>query len=306
VSKEQLKAVDSLLRRSNFAGGSTVQELRSNFARAMSSFPVPDGVVLADTRLGDRPALRISPAAGTGRGTILYFHGGSYIFGSPRTNAPLTAQLVLRTGLAALSVDYRLAPEHPFPAAIQDTVSAYRALLEAGTGPETIVFAGDSAGGGLTVTTMLRARELGLPMPACVVAFSPGLDATHTGESMRTREGADPFFTQERLEQTGVLYTAGQDVSHPLLSPAVSADLTGLAPMLLQVGTSEILLDDSVRMAVRAAHADVEVVLDVVPGAPHVFQGFAGTGTLDEADLALDRAGLFVRQHVRGADQVPQ
>ncbi|MFE9568465.1 alpha/beta hydrolase [Streptomyces sp. NPDC006692] len=235
-------------------------------------------------------------------GTVLYFHGGGFVFGSPRTALSLTGSLVARTGFRAFSVDYRLAPEHPFPAAIDDTLNAYRALLDSGQDPSAIVFAGDSAGGGLAVTTALAARDAGLPLPAAILGFSAGLDATRTGRSMDTKAGVDPIFTREGLDHTGAMYLAGQDPQQPLLSPAVLADLTGFPPMLLQVGANEMLLDDSTRLAARAEAAGVDVVLDVTAGVPHVFQAY--TGVLDEADEALDRAALFLVQRVRagGAD----
>ncbi|MER5908698.1 alpha/beta hydrolase [Streptomyces mirabilis] len=212
----------------------------------------------------------------------------------------LTGNLVTRTGFRAFSLDYRLAPEHPFPAAIEDGLSAYRALLDSGEDPSATVFAGDSAGGGLTVTTCLAARDAGLPMPAAIVAFSPGFDGTRTGESMDTKASIDPFFTREGLEHTGAMYRAGQDPHQPMLSPATLADLTGFPPMLLQAGTNEMLLDDSTRMATRARDAGVDVILDITADVPHVFQAF--TGVLDEADEALDRAALFLSQHIRTRD----
>jgi len=161
----------------------------------------------------------------------------------------------------------------------------------------TIAFAGDSAGGGLTVITCLSARDANLPMPAAIVAFSPGLDATRTGESMDTKAGIDPIFTRETLGHTGAMYLAGQDPNHHMLSPAVRADLTGFPPMLLQAGTNEVLLDEATRMAARARNAGVDVILDITADVPHVFQAFAGV--LDEADEALDRAALFLTQHIR-------
>lgn len=262
----------------------------------VSQFPVPAGIRRTPTQLAGRPAVRVEPEKEAREGTILYFHGGSFALGSPETAMVNTAHLVNRTSLHALSLDYRLAPEHPFPAAIEDCVAAYRSLLEDGTDPASIVFAGDSAGGGLTVTTSLAARDAGLPMPAALVAFSPGLDHTRSGASMTTKEGADPFFTREGMDYTAEMYLAGQDPAQPLLAPAVLADLTGLPPLLLQVGTNELLLDDAVRLAARAADAEVDVILDITAGVPHVFQAFAGT--LDEADQALDRAALFLTQHL--------
>jgi epsilon-lactone hydrolase len=220
------------------------------------------------------------------------------VVGSPRTALGLTAGLVTRTGIPGISLDYRLAPEHPFPADVQDVVAAYRELLEQGLTPGSIAFAGDSAGGGLTITGALAARDAGLPLPAAIVAFSPGLDATRAGESMVTKAEADPLINRAAIDYMSSLYVAGQDRRDPLLSPVVTADLTGLPPVLVQVGTNEMLLDDARRLARRASDAEVDVVLDITAKVPHVFQSF--TGMLDEADQALDRAALFLRQHIRG------
>ena len=307
MSEEQRARIDAMMRQPRPAGPRPVEELRAGFRALMERMNVPDGIRTTPVALGGRPALHVEPGEPEGRaagpggtapaGTILYFHGGGWVFGSPETAMSLTGNLVARTGLPAYSVDYRLAPEHPFPAAIEDTLGAYRALLDGGADPAAVAFAGDSAGGGLAVTTCLAARDAGLPLPAGLVAFSPGLDATRTGESMDTKEGIDPIFTRASVEHTGAMYLAGADPHQPLLSPAVLADLTGFPPMLLQVGTNEILLDDSTRLAARARAAGVDVVLDVTAGVPHVFQSF--TGLLDEADEALDRAALFLRQRFR-------
>lgn len=295
MSKQQREAVDQSWRDATLSG-STAEELRAGFARIMARFPMPDGVMTRDATLAGRRALRIEPAEGFRRGTILYMHGGSWVVGSPETAASLTAHLVRRTGVTALSLDYRLAPEHPFPAAIDDVVAAYRALLDDGTDPATVILAGDSAGGGLAVTGLLAARRQGLPMPAGVVAFSAGLDATRSGTSMQSKATKDPVLNRDVLGETGTLYLAGADPAQELLSPALYGDLTGLPPLLLQVGTNEILLDDSVRLAARAAATDVEVILDVTADVPHVFQSWAGE--LDEADRALDRAAAFVIAHL--------
>ncbi|TVT56102.1 alpha/beta hydrolase [Amycolatopsis rhizosphaerae] len=297
MSREQRAKIDAMLRQPQPEGPRPVEEIRAGFRALMAGMIVPAGIGTRTVSLGDRPAVLVDPPGTPKAGTILYFHGGSFVFGSPDTALSLTGNLVVRTGFRAFSLDYRLAPEHPFPAAIDDAVSAYRALLDSGEDPSAIAFAGDSAGGGLTVTTCLAARDAGLPMPAAIVAFSPGLDLTHTGESMNTKAGIDPLFQREDLERTGALYLAGQDPRQPLLSPAVFADLTGFPPMLLQAGTNEILLDDSTRLASRARAAGVDVVLDITADVPHVFQSFAGV--LDEADEALDRAALFLAQRIR-------
>jgi acetyl esterase/lipase len=300
MSKEQRAQVDAMMRQPRPEGPRSVEAIRAGFKALMAQMIVPDSIHTTQTTLGDRPALHVESDNGPRAGTILYFHGGGWAFGSPETALSLTGHLVAKTGFGAYSLDYRLAPEHPFPAAIEDTLSAYRALLDSGEDPSTIAFAGDSAGGGLTVTTCLAARDAGLPLPAAIVAFSPGLDATRTGKSMDTKEGIDPIFTRKSVEHTGAMYLAGQDPHQPMLSPAVLADLTGFPPMLIQVGTNEILLDDSTRLAARARAAGVDVILDITADVPHVFQSFAGV--LDEADEALDRAALFLTQHVHIPD----
>lgn len=298
MSKEQRAAVDAMLRKApkSFAP-LPVGQMRGNFAALMAVFAVP-AVRTSDTTLAGRPAVLVEPENHSSHpDAILYFHGGSFALGSPQTAMGLTASLVDRTGVRAWSLDYRLAPEHPFPAAIEDCVAAYGALLDQGIPAESVVFAGDSAGGGLTITTALAARDAGLPLPAGIVAFSPGLDHTRSGASMVSREAADPFFTRESMGHTGAMYLAGQDPNQSLLAPALHADLTGFPPILLQVGTNEVLLDDAVRLAARARDAEVDVILDVTAGVPHVFQSFIGQ--LDEADDALARAALFITQRLR-------
>lgn len=296
MSMQQRRAVDAMLRRRRPTGLASLESLRTGFAEMMATMRVPAAVRTEPVVLGDRPAVHVTPEQGIGAGALLYFHGGAYVLGSPTTAMCLTANLVTRTDLQAFSLDYRLAPEHPFPAAVEDALAAYRALLERGIDPATIAFAGDSAGGGLCIATCLTARAAGLPMPAACVAFSPGLDATRTGASMHTKAGLDPFFTRESLAATGGMYLAGQDPHQELLSPATVGDLTGLPPLLLQVGTNEVLLDDSTRLATRARAAGVDITLDVTADVPHVFQAFVGV--LDEADQALDRAALFLTQHL--------
>jgi monoterpene epsilon-lactone hydrolase len=308
MSRAQRRALDTKLRsfqpvfgtRSLQETRDSIQEARDGFVALMGTMPVPDGIRTAEVELGGIRTLRIEPTGTQRPGTILFFHGGSFVVGSPETQLGLTANLVVRTGYTAYSVDYRLAPEHPFPAAIDDTTAAYRALLEAGHDPSSIAFAGDSAGGGLTITTLLRARQQGLPMPAAVVAFSPGLDNAGTGASYDTKAGIDPLLTRENVQPNRDLYRAGADPAQDLLSPVTYADPTGFPPLLLQVGTNEILLDDSTLMAERARDAGVDVILDVTADVPHVFQTY--TDVLDEANQALDRAALFLTQQVTSSE----
>jgi epsilon-lactone hydrolase len=293
----QRARLDAHLRGAGVGSEQSVRELRDSFVKLMSTLPVPEGIRVVETSLGGCPALRVSPAAAASSGTLLYLHGGSHVVGSPQTALGLTAELVVRSGIPAVSLDYRLAPEHPFPADVEDVVAAYRDLLEQGHAPESIAFAGDSAGGGLTITGALAARDAGLPRPAAIVAFSPGVDATRAGASMVTKADADPLLERAALDRISGFYVVDQDRRNPLLSPAVTADLTGLPPMLVQVGTNEMLLDDARRLALRASDAEVDVVLDITAKVPHVFQSF--TAVLDEAGEALDRAALFLRQHIR-------
>ncbi|WP_216901656.1 alpha/beta hydrolase [Nocardia alni] len=298
MSRLQRERLDAQLRGAGVGSEQSVGEIRENFVKLMEPMPVPEDIRVQETSLGGRPALRVTPVAAACSGTLLYFHGGSHVVGSPRTALGLTGGLVVRTGIPAISLDYRLAPEHPFPADVQDVVAAYRELLEQGHAPESIAFAGDSAGGGLTITGALAARDAGLPMPAAILAFSPGLDATRTGASMTGKAEADPLLERASLDRMSGFYVVGADRRDPLLSPAVTADLTGLPPMLVQVGTNEMLLDDARRLALRASDAEVDAILDITANVPHVFQSF--THVLDEAGEALDRAALFLRQRVRG------
>ncbi|HEX3512434.1 MAG TPA: alpha/beta hydrolase, partial [Trebonia sp.] len=232
------------------------------------------------------------------RHVVLYFHGGVYVLGDAFQAADLAAQVGRRTSARVFSVDYRLAPEHPFPAAVDDALAAYEGLLHNGTDPADIVFAGESAGGGLAIATLVNARDHGLPQPAAAFVMSPYADLTLAGETMETKGELDPLLSRESLAARIPDYTAGQDPALGLISP-VFADLTGLPPLIIQAGTHEVLLDDALRLARQAATADVEVTLDITPGVPHVFQTFYPV--IDEATAALDRAGQFLSARLNHA-----
>jgi acetyl esterase/lipase len=198
-------------------------------------------------------------------------------------------------------VDYRLAPENPYPAAVDDALAAYQALLDSGTAPSDIAQAGESAGGGLAVATLVSARDQGLPLPAAVLAMSPYADLTLSGATMETKRAADPLFTPQAFPARVADYTAGQDAALGLISP-VFADLAGLPPLIIQAGTHELLLDDAIRLARQAAIADVDVTLDITAGVPHVFQAYYPF--LDEAVAALDRAGQLLSAHLTSTERV--
>ncbi|HEY3560659.1 MAG TPA: alpha/beta hydrolase [Kribbella sp.] len=267
--------------------GRTPQEQRAEFDEGFGNLPLGDDVTLAERTLGGVPALDVRVAGADGDGIILYLHGGGYVVGSARTGANLAAPLARLSGVPAVSLDYRLAPEHPFPAAVHDALAAYRELAG-----QKVVIAGDSAGGGLALAVLLAARAEGLPQPAGAVLFSPLTDEALTGPSIDAREDYDPLFTRAHMVEYAEHYLGGADAHNELASP-VFADLTGLAPLLVQVGSAEVLLDDSLRLVARAAEQEVDVSLDVIAGAPHVFQYFAGQ--LDEADEALDHAARFIK-----------
>jgi acetyl esterase/lipase len=232
------------------------------------------------------------------RHVVLYFHGGVYVIGDAFLAADLASQVGRRTQAKVISVDYRLAPEHPYPAAVDDALAAYEALLRNGVAPSDIAFAGESAGGGLAIATLVNARDHGLPLPAAAFVMSPYVDLTLAGASIETKRDVDPLFTRELLQDRVGDYTAGQDAALGLISP-IFADLSGLPPLIIQAGTHELLLDDAVRLAQQAATADVEVTLDITPGVPHVFQAYYPI--LDEAAAALDRAGQFLSGQLAGA-----
>jgi acetyl esterase/lipase len=215
--------------------------------------------------------------------------------------AGLASQVGRRTLAKVISVDYRLAPEHPYPAAVDDALAAYEALLQTGIAPSDVAFAGESAGGGLAIATLVNARDHGLPLPAAAYVMSPYTDLTLASRTMDTRADADPLLSRELLQARVPDYTAGHDAALPLISP-VFADLSGLPPLIIQAGSHEVLLDDAVRVAQQAITADVEVTLGITPRVPHVFQAYSPM--LDEAAAALDRAGQLLSAHLAGAERV--
>ena len=251
--------------------------------------------------VGGIPAAEITVDGVEPRHVVLYFHGGVYVMGDAFLAADLASQVGRRTRAKALSVDYRLAPEYPYPAAVDDALAAYQALLDNGTAPSDIALAGESAGGGLAIATLVNARDHGLPLPAAAFVMSPYADLTLAGATMETKREVDPLMSLEALRARVTDYTSEHDAALGLISP-VFADLSGLPPLIIQAGSHEVLLDAAVRLARQAATADVEVTLDITPRVPHVFQAYSAT--LDEAAAALDRAGQFLSAHLAGAARV--
>lgn len=229
---------------------------------------------------------------------VLYLHGGGYFFGSPRSHRSVTWRLSRACRAKVLALDYRQPPDWHYPAPMMDAVSAYKALLAQGCRPENIIIAGDSAGGNLTLVTLLSLREQGLPLPAAAVLISPWADLTCSGETLFSNADVEPMIPLNALRFISSSYARGQDPSAPMLSP-VFADLSGLPPLMIQVGTIEVLLSDAQRIAERALACDVPCRLQEWEGMVHVFQALGGW--LPEASLALREIGAFVDQQIRAA-----
>jgi acetyl esterase/lipase len=297
MSTEQRENLEAILRQSAFPVDIDVSEQRRLLRELTSAQPLPADVTVTAAALGGVPTAEITVDGIEPRHVVLYFHGGVYVLGDAFAAADLASQVGRRTRAKVISVDYRLAPEHPYPAAVDDALAAYEALLHNGTAPSDIAFAGESAGGGLAVATLVNARDHGLPLPAAAFVMSPYADLTLAGTTMEIKSEVDPLMSREALQSRVTDYTAGQDAALGLISP-IFADLSGLPPLIVQAGTHEVLLDDAVRLARQAATADVEVTLDITPRVPHVFQTFYPI--LDEAAAALDRAGRFLSAHLAG------
>jgi acetyl esterase/lipase len=301
VSTEQRETLDAILRQSAFPAGDDVSEQRRLLRELLSAQPLPAEITVTRAVLGGVPVGEITVDGVEPRYVVLYFHSGVYVMGDAFLAADLASQVGRRTRAKAISVDYRLAPEHPYPAAVDDALAAYQALLHNGTAPSDIVVAGESAGGGLAIATLINARDHGLPLPAAAFVMSPYADLTLAGTTMETKREADPLLSPEALQARVTDYTSGQDAALGLISP-IFADLSGLPPLIIQAGTYEVLLDDAVRLARQAATADVQVTLDITPQVPHVFQAYHPI--LDEATAALDRAGQLLSAHLADAERV--
>ncbi len=267
MSAEQRATLDAILRQSAFPAGSDVDEQRRLLKVLLSAQPLPAEVTVIAAELGGVPVAEVTVDGIEPRHVVLYFHGGVYVMGDAFLVAELASQVGRRTEARVFSVDYRLAPEHPYPAAVDDALAAYEALLLSGIAPSDIVFAGESAGGGLAIATLVNARGHGLPLPAAAFVMSPYVDLTLSGATMETRRELDPLLSREALQARIPDYTAGQDAAFGLISP-MFADLSGLPPLSIQAGSHEVLLDDAVRLARAAATADVEVTLEITPGCP--------------------------------------
>lgn len=268
--------------------------MRERFDKLAEFLPVPGDATVEAVSVSGIPSEWVSAPGATADRAILYFHGGGYVIGSLNTHRRLAYDMSAAAGCRVLLVDYRLAPEHRYPAAVDDGVAAYEWLLAQGIAAGKIAISGDSAGGGLTMATLVALRDKGLPMPACAVPISPWVDLEVTGESMTRLHDADPMVKQPGIGRMARVYLGDADPRSPTASPML-ADLTGLPPLLIQVGTRETLLDDSRRLHNAALAAGVQSSLEENGGMIHVWHLFAPM--LSEGREAIGRAGAFIIKH---------
>jgi len=298
-SQAMQDVIDTLRDRRKASASQTppaLEELRADFVPGDRLHPVPDDVLVTEVTAGGVPAHWLAaPGTDTGR-VLLFLHGGGYELGSLRSDGELAARLGRASGMRVLFPEYRLAPEHPFPAAIDDVLAAWRWLRTGqDLSPGSIAVAGDSAGGGLAVALLVASRDAGEALPGAAVLMSPTVDLTSSGASMTERDGQDPVSTPAMLRQFAADYLAGADPKTPLASP-LFASLAGLPPLLIQVGTADLLLSDSERLATAAAEAGTDVTLQIGEGLPHVYQLLLGT---PEAAQATEQIGKFLQARVR-------
>jgi epsilon-lactone hydrolase len=291
MPSDQLKIVIDLLRNAPAVAGSDVLAMRKNMEAAVAAAPRPEGVTVTAVDVNGVPAEWIVADGARSDVVIVYFHGGGYVMGSLNSHRGHCARLSQTARARVLNVDYRLGPEHPYPAAVEDAVAAVRSVRESGVAPGRTAVAGDSAGGGLTLATLLALRDAGDPAPAAGLCISPWTDLALTGGTIRTKAAEDPMVRDADLQLMADAYLAGQDAKQPLASP-LYADFAGLPPLLLQVGSAEILLDDAVRVAERARAAGVAVELRVWQDMIHVWHAFAPI--LPEGQQAVDEMAAFL------------
>jgi monoterpene epsilon-lactone hydrolase len=296
MPSEQLQTIIQVLRSRPVQEGQTFEEMRATFEQETTFFQLPADVRCQAVDAGGVPGEWITTPEATAERVILYLHGGGYTIGSVNTHRELISRLSRAAGARAFAINYRLAPEHPFPAAVEDARAAYRWLLENGVEPARIVIAGDSAGGGLTVAALVALRDAGDPLPAAGVCLSPWVDLEGIGESMTAKAEVDPLIERKGLLEMAKAYLGDANARTPLAAP-MYADLTGLPPLLIHVGTAETLLDDSIRLAERARCDGVDVALEPWEDMIHVWHIFASV--LPEGQQAVDRVGEFIRQRMK-------
>lgn len=296
MTERERQVVVDLLRSAPDPTSMSIAELRTMFDQTGTITKPPENVVLEQTRIGGVCAEWSFTPDADPTSVVLYLHGGGFHFGSVASHRGLVTQLGSLAGVRTLALEYRLAPEHRFPCQIEDATAAYRDLLDQGLDPARIAIAGDSAGGGLAIAMLVAARDAALPMPGATLCLSPWVDMTLRGESMWIKEALDPVVSRKELSRITSRVVTDHQRWDPRASP-ILADLTGLPPVLIQVGSHEVLLDDATRLAARLAYCDVAVRLEVWPRMPHVWHLYSGM--LSEGWDALRQAADFVHTRIR-------
>ncbi len=295
MSQQQLDKLLKIFARQAELGTMSIEQERAFLDDGGARFVVPDDVVLEPTNADGIPAEFLTAAGANPEQVVLYLHGGGYVIGSIKSHRYLMQNVSRTTGARTLGIDYRRAPEHPFPAALDDALKAYRWLLNQGFAAKNIAIAGDSAGGGLTLSTLLKLRDLGEPLPAAGALISPWADLTGTAPSVAERAAMDPCVTPAGLAKMAAHYLNGTDGKNPFASP-VFAELHGLPPLLVHVGGREILYDDSLTIARKAKAAGVDVTLVEEPDLFHVWHAYAPM--LEEAQASVAQLGAFLRERL--------
>ena len=279
-----------------------VEDSRKGMEQMTARVKIPEDVTIEEISVNKIPSIWISTPEAVKEQVILYLHGGGYCVGSINTHKALGANISRTSKSRVLLIDYRLAPEHPYPAALKDSVTAYKWLIDnEGIDPKNIVISGDSAGGGLTAATLIKLRDLDITLPATAVLLSPWTDLDITGDSIRTKRKIDPNLDASGLFFASDLYVGDDDSKNPYISP-LYANLKGLPPLLIQVGSAELLLDDSTRFAEKAKAAGVNVTLDVWDDMIHVFQAYFLWAP--EGKQAIEKIGEFILQHIKEEVQI--
>lgn len=297
MSLTELSQIIDLLRAQSSTENLTLEDMRKGFEEIGQSFPTPTDAVIESVNIDGVKGESIAVFQNNNCGAkILYLHGGGYVSGSLNTHRTLAYNLAKASGFKVLLLDYRLAPEHPFPAAVEDAKTAYQWLLSNNDIDEKIGIAGDSAGGGLAIATCIALREAKSEMPASVVCISPWADLDNKGKSFQTKVDVDPMCSPEMIELCRDLYLKEfSDRFNPIASP-LYGDLTNLPPLLIQVGTEEILLDDSIRLAEKANQSGIETELKIWKNMIHIWHLFAPA--LSEGREAIIEAANFFKKHL--------
>jgi acetyl esterase/lipase len=302
VSEGMQNVINMLFQQVEAAAKKRVEEGRAKFDQLEAMLQIPNDVKIEKVDVGGVPALWISTPEAVEEHVVLYLHGGGYVQGSINTHKEFGSRISRVSSSRVLLLDYRLAPENSYPAALEDAVAAYKWLIDSqGIEPKNIIIGGESAGGGLTLATLLKLRDTGITLPTAAVILSPWADLLMTGDSMRTKAKVDPLANASDLLFLASLYIGEDDPKNPYISP-LYADLKGLPPMLIQVGGAEILLNDATRIAENAKLAGIDVILDVWEDMIHMFQMFALWGP--EGQEATEKIGEFIQKHLKKEVQI--